>query len=157
MTIKISVDELDIRSLELGQDVTVSLDALPGQSFSGKIVSIDTEGSYDSGNTKYAVTVRVDRTEQMLSGMNAGIRIELGAPTSCLTVPEAALVEKGGKTWVYTSYDAETDTLGGLTQVQTGLADGTNAQIVSGLQSGDVIYYRYADSITYSFVPFNNV
>ena len=34
----------------------------------------------------------------------------------------------------------------------TGVSDGTNVQILSGLQQGQVVYYRYADSIEYSFV-----
>ena len=40
----------------------------------------------------------------------------------------------------------------GSAQSETGLSDGTNVQIVSGLQAGQSVYYRYADSIEYSFV-----
>ena len=152
MTVEISVDELDIRSLHVGQQAEITLDALPGQSFPGQIVAMSADGSYGEGNTKYAVTVSVDRSEQMLSGMNAGIRIELDEATRCTAVPVAALVEKSGQTYVYTVYDEQHDLLTGLTQVETGVSDGTSVQIVSGLQAGDRVYYRYADSLEYSFL-----
>ena len=152
VSVEISVDELDIRSLAVGQDVTVSLDALPGQSFEGRIVSIGSDGTYDSGNTKYPVTVSLSRTEQMYSGMNAGISVLVSETENCLTVPAAALVEQGGRTYVYTSYLDEEDELGGLTEIRTGLSDGNDVQVLSGLSEGDTVYYRYADSLVYTFV-----
>ena len=152
MSIDISVDELDIINIKKGQDATVSLDALPGQSFEGKVTEIANEGTYDSGNTKYTVTVLIDRTEQMYSGMNAGIRIETEDPAEYLTVPVAAISDEGGKTYVYTSYDEENDVLTGLTEVETGRSDGEDVEIVSGIKSGDKVCYRYADTIEYNFV-----
>lgn len=151
MTIGISVDELDIRDLKAGQEVTITLDALSGQSFKGEIVSIGSEGTYDEGNTKYTVSVSVDRTEQMLSGMNAGISIDMTDNTECLTVPVAALVEKNGKTYVYTSYNEKKDLLGDLKEVTTGRSNGTDVEILTGLSGGEKVYYRYADSIEYTF------
>lgn len=152
MSIDISVDELDINNLKKGQDATVSLDALPGQSFAGKVTKLANEGTYDSGNTKYAVTVLIDRTEQMYSGMNAGITIETEDPAEYLTVPAAAISDEGGKTWVYTSYDEEKDELTGLTEVVTGKSDGEDVEIVSGIKTGDKVCYKYADTIEYTFM-----
>lgn len=151
MSIDISVDELDIGAVKVGEDVIVSLDALPGQSFDGRIVSIGSEGTYDSGNTKYTVSIELDRTEQMYQGMNAGIKIARSDDSEYLTVPVAALIDEGGKTYVYTGYDEETDELTGLTEVTTGLSDGENVEIVSGINSGDKVCYRYADTIEYNF------
>lgn len=151
MTIEISVDELDISGLKVGQKVIVTLDSLKGQSFDGTVESIASEGTYDSGNTKYAVTVSVPRTEQMLSGMNAGIRIEVANTDECITVPVAALVESSGKTYVYTTYDEKNDELGGLVEVTTGISDGEEVQILSGLDNTSKVYYKYADTIEYKF------
>ena len=152
MSIEISVDELDIVNIKKGQAATVSLDALPGQSFEGKISSVANEGTYDSGNTKYSITVLIDRTEQMYSGMNAGIRVETEDPAEYLTVPVAALSDEGGKTYVYTSYDEEKDELSGLTEVVTGKSDGEDVEIVSGIKKGDKVCYKYADTIEYTFM-----
>ena len=68
------------------------------------------------------------------------------------TVPLAALEEDGNTVTVYTAYDAETDTLLNPVRVTTGLSDGTDAEILSGLSVGDSYYYRYADAIAYTTV-----
>lgn len=68
-----------------------------------------------------------------------------------LLIPESALVEKNGKVYVYTRYDKAEDELGGLKEVETGVADGDNVEILSGLSDGDKIYYRYADTLSYTF------
>ncbi|MCR5058184.1 MAG: HlyD family efflux transporter periplasmic adaptor subunit [Clostridiales bacterium] len=151
MTIDITVDELDIRTLHVGDKAVVTLDAIPGQSFDGEIISIGEEGTYDSGNTKYQITVSVPRTKQMYNGMNAGIRVTV-CEEEYLTVPVAALIEENGNTYVYTLYDEEEERFDGLTEVVTGVSDGTDVQIVSGLSEGDTVCYRYADSIELTFI-----
>ena len=39
-----------------------------------------------------------------------------------------------------------------LKEVETGVADGDNVEILSGLSDGDKIYYRYADTLSYTFL-----
>lgn len=154
MTIEITVDELDIRNLKVGDKASVTLDAIPGQSFDGEITAIGEEGTYDGGNTKYTVTVSVPKIEQMYTGMSAGIIVMI-REEEYMTIPVASLVEENGKTYVYTMYDEEKGTLDGLKEVTTGVSDGEDVQIVSGLSEGDKVYYRYADSIEFIFVSPN--
>ena len=152
MTVQIQVDELDIRTLETGMEATVTLDALPGSSFTGAITSINPYGENSGGNTKYTVTVTLPRDEKMLSGMNASVKITTGVSGTVPTVPAAAVVFDAGKSWLYTGYNEKTDTLTGPVEIQTGLSDGTLVELLSGLPEGSSFYYRYADSIEYSFV-----
>ena len=152
MTVDITVDELDILSLEVGMAADVTLDALPGQSFRGIITKINTYGVNSGGNTKYTVTVTLDRAEKMLTGMSASVSITTATSESVPTLPAAAIQSQNGKSWVYTAYDEKTDTLSGLTQVELGRSDGENVEILSGLDSGASCYYRYADEIEYRFV-----
>lgn len=152
MTVDITVDELDILSLEVGMAADVTLDALPGQSFRGVITKINTYGVNSGGNTKYTVTVTLDRAEKMLTGMSASVSITTATSESVPTLPAAAIQSREGKSWVYTAYDEKTDTLSGLTQVELGRSDGENVEILSGLDSGASCYYRYADEIEYRFV-----
>ncbi len=151
MTISISVDELDILSLSLGQEAEITLDALTSRSFTGTVTAIATSGTNSGGNTKFAVEITMERTEQMLSGMNAAVKITLDTTEDVLTIPEAALVEEGSTVYVYTSYNEKTDTLGDPVVVQTGVSDGTTVEILSGLSLGDTFYYSYADTLTYTF------
>lgn len=152
MTVHIQVDELDIRTLETGMEATVTLDALPGSSFTGTITSINPYGENSGGNTKYTVTVTLPRDGKMLSGMNASVKITTGVSGTVPTVPAAAVVFDAGKSWLYTGYNEKTDTLTDPVEIQTGLSDGSLVELLSGLPEGSSFYYRYADSIEYSFV-----
>lgn len=152
MTVQIQVDELDIRTLETGMEATVTLDALPGSSFTGTITSINPYGENSGGNTKYTVTVTLPRDGKMLSGMNASVKITTGVSGTVPTVPAAAVVFDAGKSWLYTGYNEKTDTLTDPVEIQTGLSDGSLVELLSGLSEGSSFYYRYADSIEYSFV-----
>lgn len=152
MTVQIQVDELDIRTLETGMEATVTLDALPGSSFTGAVTSINPYGENSGGNTKYTVTVTLPRDEKMLSGMNASVKITTGVSGKVPTVPAAAVVFDAGKSWLYTGYNEKTDTLTDPVEIQTGLSDGSLVELLSGLSEGSSFYYRYADSIEYSFV-----
>ena len=152
LTVDITVDELDILSLDVGMAADITLDALPGQRFQGTITKINTYGVNSGGNTKYTVTVKLDRAEKMLTGMSASVGITTATSESVPTLPAAAIQSQGGKSWVYTAYDEKTDTLSGLTQVELGRSDGENVEILSGLDSGASCYYRYADEIEYRFV-----
>jgi len=152
MTVQIQVDELDIRTLETGMEATVTLDALPGSSFTGTITAINPYGENSGGNTKYTVTVTLPRDEKMLSGMNASVKITTGVSGTVPTVPAAAVVFDAGKSWLYTGYNEKTDTLTDPVEIQTGLSDGNLVELLSGLSEGSSFYYRYADSIEYSFV-----
>lgn len=152
MTVQIQVDELDIRTLETGMEATVTLDALPGSSFTGAITAINPYGENSGGNTKYTATVTLPRDEKMRSGMNASVKITTGVSGTVPTVPAAAVVFDAGKSWLYTGYNEKTDTLTDPVEIQTGLSDGTLVELLSGLSEGSSFYYRYADSIEYSFV-----
>ena len=152
MTVQIQVDELDIRTLETGMEATVTLDALPGSSFTGTITAINPYGENSGGNTKYTVTVTLPRDEKMRSGMNASVKITTGVSGTVPTVPAAAVVFDAGKSWLYTGYNEKTDTLTDPVEIQTGLSDGSLVELLSGLSEGSSFYYRYADSIEYSFV-----
>jgi multidrug efflux pump subunit AcrA (membrane-fusion protein) len=149
--VDVSVDELDVNSITLGQEATVTLDALEGQSFTGTVTAVSAAGTNEGGNTKFTLTVTMDKDSSVLLGMSANVTL-VTQSSSALLLPETAITEQAGKTFVYTSYDEKNDELGGLTEVTTGAADGESVAILSGLEQGTSCYYRYADSIRYSFL-----
>ena len=97
------------------------------------------------------MTVALDCEARMLVGMNASVSVVTASHDAAITVPAAALQEIGGKTYLYTGYSQKEDTLLNPVEVLTGVSDDETVQILSGLEAGDTFYYRYADSITYSF------
>ncbi len=152
VSVTIQVDELDILQLREGLQAQVTLDAMKGRSFSGIITALGTAGQNDGGNTKFTVTVTFPREEGMVGGMNASVKIITASCQAELTVPAEALVEQEGRTWLYTGYDRETDTLTDLVEVETGACDGLRVEILSGLTPEDTFWYRYADTVEYEFV-----
>lgn len=148
MDVSISVDELDILSVEEGQSVSVALDAIDGQTFDGEVSDINTEGTNSGGSTKYTVTVRIPKDDDMLVGMSATATITTESAEDVLTVPASAIQERGSKTYVYTENDD--GTLSGETEVTTGVSDGTTVEITDGLSEGDTVYYSQLTGDTIS-------
>lgn len=153
MTLTISIDERDISKVTLGQIAQVRLEALKNQSFSASVTAIAGEGTNSGGSSKFAVELTLTREENMLDGMSATAEIVLATVENVLTVPVAALSERGSQTIVYTDYDEKSGTLGAPVVVQTGVSDGAYVQILSGLDLGDSFWYAYYDTLELSHTP----
>lgn len=145
MTLDISVDELDLHYVALGQEVTIYVDALIGRSFPGTVTAISTTGANNGGNSKFTVTVTLDKAEDMLPGMNAAVTIPLGE-TEGLCVPLAALYHDGTKALVYTALSEEDGQPAVPVVVVTGFSDGEYVQI-TGLEPGQTVYYGYYEAL----------
>jgi hypothetical protein len=77
--------------------------------------------------------------DNMRIGMSASATIQVSEAEDTLTIPMTALQQRGDETFVYTT--EEDGTLSGEVTVETGLSDGTNVEITSGLEEGDTVYY----------------
>ena len=86
----------------------------------------------------------------MLPGMSAIVSIPLSVLDQVPLVPLAALVEQGAKTILYTGYDETNDILINPVEVIVGMSDETHAQIMEGLEPGDLFYYAYYDVLELS-------
>ena len=85
------VPEEALRSLAVDQAVSMTVDAIPGRNFEGKIEAIDARVSAESRNvTARAVFANPDR--KLLPGMFANLTVTTGEPASVLTVPRTAIV-----------------------------------------------------------------
>lgn len=153
MTIEIAVDELDMKSLYLGMTAVVKIGALGGEKHTATITEIGNTGTNNGGSSKYTVELTMDRTGEMLSGMNATATIVLATASNVLTVPADALVEQGNETVVYTGYDEENEILLNPVAVKVGCSDGETVEILEGLTEGQTYYYAYYDTLEISFTP----
>lgn len=147
VSVSITVDELDILSVVLGQEASVTLDALPGKSYSGTVTDINTSASNSGGNSKYSAVITLDKGENMLPGMNASTLITVSTTEGVLTVPSEAVTEEKGRTVVYTGYDEAEKKLTGPVEITTGVSDGVSIQVISGLKEGQTVYYEYYDKL----------
>lgn len=147
MTLTVAVDEGDISDMKPGMLAEITVNALPGEEFEGEITRVAVSGSGNGGNSKFDVEITLPRQSQMLAGMSASAVIPLYEKMNVLTVPAAALVEDGGKTVVYTALDKKTGEPAAPVEVTTGISDGESVEILSGLKSGDSVYYAYYDTL----------
>ena len=91
LSFSMSIDELDIKSIKLGQKVIVTADALTGQEFEGEITNISIVGSTSSGVTTYPVTVVISDYDGLLPGMNVTAEIVSEEVTDVIMVPTSAV------------------------------------------------------------------
>ena len=141
MALTVSVDELDINSVALGQTAQVTLDALEGETFEGEVTGINNVASASGGVAKYSVEVTLTGDERMKAGMNASATIVVEEKEDVVTIPVSALQEQGSQVFVYTELD-EDGNPAGEQEVTTGLSDGENVEITEGLSEGDTVYYQ---------------
>lgn len=139
--ISISIDELDILSIERGQKATIEVDALEGEKFEGEITDIANNATSSGGTAKYTVNITLPRSEKMKNGMSATATIITSEDLGVMTIPTEAIQEQGSRVFVYTSVDSEGN-FGGETEIETGVSDGTRTEILSGIAAGDTVYYE---------------
>ena len=151
MSVTISVDESDILSLELGQQVTVSVSSVSEDSYEGTLTEID-RSSASSGS--YSAVVEIDKVEGMLTGMTASVSVQIEGVENAIIIPIEALHQTSDGAYVYTSYNEEYQEYGGKVDVVTGLENSTYVEIKSGLNVGDTVYYTESQS---SFSDFTNM
>ena len=143
VTFEMSVDELDVQKVKVGQKVEVTADAIENKTFSGTVTNISLESAQSNGVTNYPVTVTLDEVGDLLPGMNVDGKITLEQADDALMIPVDSLM-RGNK--VYVKDDSVTEKQGAVpagfraADVETGVTSDEYVQIVSGLSEGDVIY-----------------
>lgn len=135
----LTVNEVDVASLALGQRAAVELDALPDLAVTGKVYEISEEGTNSQGVVTFDVWVSLDVADSALrAGMSAAATIVTDMAADALIVPNAAVkADSRGESYVEVlSESAETPR---RTAIETGLVSATQTQVLSGLAEGDVV------------------
>lgn len=152
--VSVSVDETDILSLELGQTAQVTIKSVSEDSFTGTVTEISKVGTSSSGVTQYSAVVTLEKQEKMLSGMSASVDIQIQGVDDVVLIPVDALHQTRDMSYVFTSYDEQTQQYGGMVEVVTGASNSNYVEIVSGLNPGDTVYYtEKADNNFFSMMP----
>lgn len=134
--IVISLTEIDVPKVKIGNKATVTFDAIPDKTFTGKIISIDTVGSVSSNVTTYPTVIQLDfQSPQILPNMGAAANIILQTKDNVLLVPNAAVQSANGSKFVRVMKN------GTLSQVpvETGLSSDSQTEIISGITEGDTV------------------
>ena len=136
-----SVDETTIRQVSEGQTATITFDAFPGQSFTGKVLSVPLQGTLQGGVMVYDVPISLTGAEDLalLVGMTANVDIQVGQVTDALLVPTIALQQSNGLYEVQVPNTADPNGDPEAVPVEVGLSDGTYTQVTKGLNAGDSV------------------
>ena len=142
MTVSVSIDETDILSLSIGQKVDVTVTSISDETFEGQITEIDRTGTSSNSVTTYTASIQIEKAEGMLAGMSASANISITSVENALIIPVDALNKTSSTAYVYTTYDEENETFGGMTEVEYGISNSNYVEIKSGLNEGDTVYYK---------------
>ena len=138
MTLEMSVDELDVSSIKVGQSVEITADAVEGETFTGTVTNVSLQSSYSNGVTNYPVTVTLDDTGSLLPGMNVDAKIILDSSEDALVIPASALM-RGNRVYVKKSPDSteNADTQRNDSSDNAGDADSERKNPGDGTQNAD--------------------
>ena len=147
-----SIDELDISSVEVGQEVQITADAVEGKTYTGVVTEVSVAGTTSGGITTYPVTVRIDETDGLLPGMNVDAEIVISSTEDALAIPASA-VNRGDTVLITADSPSAANALDQeapegyvYVAVETGVSDDSYIEILSGLQEGDTVAYLQTTS-----------
>ncbi len=135
--VETSMDESDYQTFQVGNAAEVTFNALPNQVFKGKVIEVDPALTTSNGTSVVTGQVQLDPAKaKLLMGMTASVTVIAGQAQDAVLVPIAALHPQTGG-----GYTVNVMRSGKFTSVpvQVGLQDLVNAEILSGLQPGDVV------------------
>jgi RND family efflux transporter MFP subunit len=142
MVIEAKAPERDIARVRRGSPVTVTVDSLPGQRFSGRVMRISP--LLDAQTRNGLVEVEIPNPGAVLKGeMFARVELDLGTARETALLPRDALVYRGEQPGVYV---IEADKAKFVT-VETGLTQEDKVELVSGLKVGDTVITRGSNLI----------
>jgi RND family efflux transporter MFP subunit len=147
----ITLNEVDVAKIALGEKATLTFSAIPDLSITGQVVQIDSLGTVSQGVVNYGVKISFDTTDSRVKpGMSVDTKIITKVEQNVLTVPNGSVKTQAGTSYVQ-MFDTVlpapvAGTQGSLSfvpprnqNVEIGISDATSTEIISGLKEGDQI------------------
>jgi membrane fusion protein (multidrug efflux system) len=134
LKLEVPVPETYLPLVRIGLPVTLTIDALPGQTFSGKVHAIDPVVDPVSRNVR--VRARIANPAGTLKpGMFARVTADLGGKTRAILLPEQVIVPRPDGNYVFLAVDGKAE----LRKVTLGKREPGRVEIVSGVEAGDTV------------------
>ena len=130
------IDEMDVSKVKLGQEATITLDALPDKEVKGRVTFISPASTAQAGVVFYKTTITLENPdEELKDGMSATAEIVIEEHDGVLLIPNRAIQGSLEKPWVEVVTEGQVEER----QVSIGLSDGINTEILSGLEEGEEV------------------
>lgn len=132
------VDESEVGKIQKGMDLLLTVGALEDVSFSAKLDYISPKGVDEEGTIKFDIRATVDLQKDafLRAGYSANADIVLDKRDSVLSIKESNLIFSGDTTYVEIEV---TDQQFEKRMIKTGISDGIQIEVLSGLKKGDKI------------------
>lgn len=141
LTVKTKVDETDIGQVVIGQNAEITLDAFPNEVVIAKVDQIAFNAVTENGVTTYVVDVLPTKAPVFLrSGMTANVKIKGEKKKNTISLPLAAIQNKGEQLYVITE-NKQTQDLEEV-EVKIGPSHDRQVEIQSGLKDGDIVMVK---------------
>ena len=132
----VPISEKDYTRVKRGDKVSLTVDALPGKTFTGSIVRL--YPTMDAATHTFNAEVRVPNANRELRpGMYARVTVDFGASDS-IVIPDAAVIKQQGSGQRIV-YVLGADNTVSIRMVEPGRHFGTNYEILSGLEEGEQV------------------
>ncbi len=156
---QISLNEVEIAQVKIGQKVTLTFDAVEELTITGNVVEVDPLGTVSQGVVTYGVSIGFDtQDERVKPGMSASAAVITGAKQDVLLVPNSAVKSSGETRYVEmpgdvaaasqlvaSAMNASGVALGTPPQrklVEVGLVNDSVSEVMGGLNEGDIVVVR---------------
>ena len=150
--VSINISEVDVPQIKVGQQATITFDALTNKSFTGKVEGINTTGVVSSGVTTYPAVIVLDESEgDILPNMSATANIITKIDNNVLLVPSAAVQTTGTTSTVKVLINGQVTTI----PVEIGDSSDSQTVITSGLSEGETVITGSASTSNSSTSPFS--
>ena len=137
-----SVDEIDVGKLRFDMPVEITIGALPGDTFTGRLTRVSPKARINEGATVFDVEVELDPLKEgiyLRAGYSATADVIIRKKENIILIPERLVKMSDSMSTVEIM-----DSLGAIAtfDVETGLSDGLNIEIIKGVSEGDKIVQR---------------
>jgi len=140
LAVHLTINEVDLPTLAIGQRADVEFDALSNVTATGKVYDISDEGSSEQGVVTFSVWISLDVAHDSLrAGMSSAATIVTQIAKDALLVPNGAVKTNTDDGSYYVEVLPEGATTPEKVTVEVGLSNATQTQILSGLSEGDPV------------------
>jgi HlyD family secretion protein len=148
---EITLNEVDVAKVKVGQKATMTFDAIEDLTISGKVAEVDTIGAASQGVVSYGVKISFDTQDDRIKpGMSVNASIITDVRTDVLTVPNSAVKTQNNTSYVEVLDEKATTQVTGTQNVTSvsaptrqtvtvGISDDNVTEITSGLTEGDKV------------------
>ena len=140
-----TVDEIDVGKLSVGMPARIKVGALPSDVVNGTVSRIAPQAQQKEGATLFDIEIELEKNAKVTlrAGYSANADVIIREKKDVLTIPERLVTfEDGGKKASVELPGASPKEKPKKVEIKTGVSDGLNVEVVSGLKQGDKVVER---------------